>query len=86
MPEGSLHYARLSCAICGRFLRWLPRPETIERQRVSAFRLARLAMCSLLSDWERSFVRDVSRLRKLSPKQQAVIDQLYAECLEGKEP
>jgi hypothetical protein len=50
LPDGSWHYARLTCAICGRFLRWLPRPETIERQKLNAFKLAKLAMCEGLSN------------------------------------
>jgi hypothetical protein len=86
LPDGSPHYARLTCAICGRFLRWLPKPQTIERQRVNAFRLAKLSMRPDLSDWERSFVRDVSKRRKLSPKQEARILRLVARYLEAKTP
>jgi hypothetical protein len=35
LPDCHRHFARLTCALCGRHLRWLPRPETIERDRVS---------------------------------------------------
>lgn len=83
MPAGGAHYAREVCVECGRYVRWLPRPETVERQRVNAFSLAKLSMCEGLSDWERGFVRDVSRQRKLSPKQQALVERLAAEHLEG---
>jgi hypothetical protein len=84
LPDGSLHYARLSCAICGAFLRWLPKPATIERQRLSAFRIARLAMCSELNSWEHDFVANISQQRKLSPRQQEVLDELVAKYLEAK--
>jgi len=81
MPEGHIHYAAEHCEHCGRYIRWLPRPENLERQRLNAFRLARLAMCDALSHWQRSFVRDVLQLRKLSPRQQAIVDELAATYL-----
>jgi hypothetical protein len=84
LPDCHRHYARLTCAICGRFLRWLPRPETVQRQRLNAFRLARLAMHPGLSDWERRFVGDISKLAKLSPRQQAVVERLCREYLEAQ--
>jgi hypothetical protein len=83
LPDCHRHYARLTCALCGRHLRWLPRPETIEREQVNAFRLARLGMCEGLSKWERSFVHNVSQQRKLSPKQATLVARLYAQYLEG---
>jgi hypothetical protein len=55
-----------------------------ERQRFNALRLARLAMCDELTDWERAFIRDVAQLRKLSPKQQALLDRLCRQYLEAK--
>jgi hypothetical protein len=81
MPARHLHYAREICAMCGRHVRWLPKPETIERQRMFAFRFARLAMCERLSTWERNFIRDVSQRRKLSPKQQEIVNRLSATYL-----
>jgi hypothetical protein len=86
LPKSHLHFARLTCALCGRHLRWLPRPETIERERFNGLRLARLAMCEGLSSWEREFVRDVSKRPKLSPKQQAIIARLVTQYLEEETP
>ena len=86
LPDTHRHYARLTCAVCGRFLRWLLRPETIERQRLNAFRLAKLAMHPGLSDWERRFVGDVLKLAKLSPRQQALVERLCREYLEKGTP
>jgi hypothetical protein len=78
MPEGHNHYAAERCADCGAFLRWLPKPETVERRRLNAFRLENLAMCDRLTSWERHFVRDVSQRKRVSPKQQEIIDRLCA--------
>jgi len=83
LPDGSWHYARLTCVACGRFLRWLPKPQTIERRTLNSFRLARLAMCPDLSDWERRFVGDVLKLAKLSPRQQVLVERLCTQYLEG---
>ena len=82
-PDTHRHYARLTCALCGRFLRWLPRPETIERQKLNGFRIAKLTMQEGLTGWEREFVRSVSQQRKLSPRQQAVLDSLVEKFLEA---
>jgi len=40
-------------------------------------------MCPELLDWERALVRDASRGRRLTEKQQAVFERIAAECLEG---
>jgi hypothetical protein len=55
-----------------------------ERQRFNALRLVKLTMHSGLSNWERAFIRDVAQLRKLSPKQQALLDRLYRRYLQPK--
>jgi hypothetical protein len=48
----------------------------------SGYRLARLAMCDRLSLWERNFVHDLSQRRKLTHRQQAIVDRLAATYLE----
>jgi hypothetical protein len=83
LPDSHPHFASLRCVICGRHLRWLPRPETLARQRVNAFRLSKLAMRPGLSDWERNFTRDVLKLAKLSPRQQVLVARLCATYLES---
>jgi hypothetical protein len=86
LPPGYLHHGKELCRRCGVFLRWLPKPQTIARARTNAFKLARLGMCDRLSSWERGFVRNVSSLRKLSPRQQQTVDRLSATYLEGTTP
>jgi hypothetical protein len=82
-PGGVPHYSHEVCAMCGRHVRWFPKPATSERRRLNAFRLAGLGMCSTLSPWERHFVRSVSQRKKLSSQQQAVLDRLVTQYLEG---
>ena len=82
MPRGHIHHAREVCTHCGVFIRWLPKPETIERRRLNGFKLAKLAMCDRLTSWERHFVRDRSQRKRVSPKQQEIIDRLCATYLE----
>lgn len=83
-PPGATHFSREICLQCGAFVRWLPKPSTIERRTLNSFRLARLGMCEGLPKWERSFVHHVSQQRKLSPKQQALVERLCREYLEAQ--
>jgi hypothetical protein len=83
LPPGSYHFAKERCTNCDRVLRFLPKPQTIERQHLNAYRIAKLAMCDGLTDWERSFVKSVAQQRRLSPRQQDCLNRLYAERLEG---
>jgi hypothetical protein len=87
LPQGSKHYAKLRCATCGEHLRFLPKPENVERRKLNGFRLAKLQMCRGLNSWEREFVQSLAKQgsTKLTPKQQAVFDRLCADYLtEGR--
>jgi len=39
LPAGSNHYAKEICRNCDRVLRFVPKPENIERRRVTAYRV-----------------------------------------------
>ena len=83
-PAGSRHHATLKCAACGAFLRWLPRPENVERRKLNGFRLAKLQMHLGLNQWERQFVQSLAKQgNKLSPKQQAIFDRICLTYLKG---
>lgn len=83
MPEGSPHYAKVKCAACGAFLKFLPKPANVERRKLNAFKLAKLQMCEL-TDRDRRFVESLARQgTKFSPKQQEVFDKLCATYLKG---
>ena len=84
MPEGHVHFARVKCRSCGRTLKWLAKPATIERQRLNAFRIAQLSMCDGLTAWERRFVQSLAHARKFSPRQSQILDRLCAEYLEAR--
>jgi hypothetical protein len=85
LPATSRHYARLECAECAAFLKFLPRPENVERRKLNGFRLAKLQMCAGLNSWEREFIQSLAKQgNNLSPKQQAVFDRLCATYLEGR--
>jgi len=81
MPQGHKHYARVICAVCGRFIHWSAKPANVERQKLNGFKLARLGMCNRLNPWERNFVHHVSQQRKLSPRQQVIVERLCADYL-----
>jgi hypothetical protein len=81
-PPGSVHFAREVCRNCDRVLRFVPKPQTIERQHMNAFRIAKLTMCNGLTSWQRKFVSDIAPLKKLSPRQQLYLDKIYTEHFE----
>ena len=84
MSAGSRHYARLACATCGAFLKFLPRPENVERRKLNGFRLAKLQMHPGLNTWERQFIDSLAEQgNKLSPKQQDVFDRICVTYLKG---
>jgi hypothetical protein len=86
LPPESRHFAKLKCADCGAFLKFLPRPENVERRKLNGFKLAKLQMCDGLSSWEREFIESLAKQgsNKLTPKQQAVFDRLCLTYLERR--
>jgi len=79
LPPGSIHFGKEICCNCDRVLRWLPKPQTVERRSMNAFRITKLLMSDGLTTWQRAFIESVTSLAKLSPKQQACLDRIYAE-------
>ncbi len=79
LPSESPHFAKEVCSDCGKLLRWVEKPETVDRQRLNSFRVAKLSMCDSLSGWEREFLKSIAARPKLSPKQQACLDRIYSK-------
>jgi hypothetical protein len=73
------HHGKEICTDCGHLLRWITKPANVERQHTNAFRIAKLTMADGLNDWEREFLKSIATRPRLSPKQQATLDQLCDE-------
>src|SRR6266478_8970255 len=86
LPRESQHYAKLKCAGCGAFLRFLPKPENITKWKLNGFKLAKLQMAPGLNQWEREFVQSLAKIgnSKLTPKQQEVFDRLCLTYLDWR--
>src|SRR5262245_12920718 len=84
LPADSPHYGREVCVNCGQHLRFTPKRETIERRRVTAYRVAKMLMLPNLSPWERKFLCSVAAQRKFSPKQTGVLQRLWTEHFGGQ--
>ena len=78
-PPGSVHFGKEICRNCDRVLRWIPKPENVERRRVTAYRVAKMSMLPNLSPWQSKFLSSVIRQKKFSPKQTEVLERLWAE-------
>ncbi|WP_169158258.1 hypothetical protein [Brasilonema bromeliae] len=53
-PETSLHYGRLTCNECGRFVKWLRKPR-----KTPDISVARLLNSTGLEPWEKKFLKAV---------------------------
>lgn len=75
-PDGP-HYGKTVDAATGRFIRWEPKPETMERKKRNADRIPAM-LAGKLTAWERNFLGGLNA-RKLSPKQQTIVDRIWEE-------
>ena len=74
-PAGP-HHGRLDCPDCGRFVKWVAKPETVERNKRTVQKIAALQTKSL-SEWEKGFIESIKETpTKLSPKQLAKLDEV----------
>lgn len=70
------HHGKETCADCGKFLRWVPKPVTLERDKENARKMAELKT-KPLGEWEKGFLLSLEKQgRHFSPKQQAKLDEL----------
>lgn len=77
------HFGKETCQQCGKFLRWVPKPQNIEKQKTNADAVVKLRNDDRLSAWERGFVATLdTQGPKVSPKQQAILDKLIAKFLQ----
>ena len=76
----------MECADCGAFLKFLARPENIERRKLVGLQLAKLVEHTGLSPWERQFIGSLAKQgTKLSPKQQELlVDMLLGGATQGE--
>jgi hypothetical protein len=79
------HFAKEVCADCGAFLRWLPKPENLERQKERQAQIEELRATGRLSDWEREFLATISAQRTLSPKQTDRFNEMLGKYFGVKE-
>lgn len=77
LTPGSIHHGKELCADCGAFLRWLKKPETLQREKDNAAKLAALKQANLV-EWEKGFILSLEKQgRGFSPKQQAKLDEMF---------
>jgi hypothetical protein len=64
------HTAKLVCKHCKKFFQWVPSAENTKQRAENVLTLTALSKLPDLPSWERQFVRQLSTLRSISPKQQ----------------
>jgi hypothetical protein len=70
------HHAKIICKDCKKFFSWVPKPQNVAQKRENDEILTALSKLKDLPSWERQFVRQLSTLRHLSPRQQEKLLQL----------
>ena len=70
------HHAKRLCKHCRKFMGWVPKPETVMQRAENERILTALSKLKELPSWERQFVRQISALKHLSPKQQEKLLQI----------
>ncbi len=83
------HNQKLICSDCDRFIKWIPKPKTIERHRELKLRLESLK--DKTSGWESIFVNDLTKnlriaerdgkIFKLSPRQLETLEKIEGKIL-----
>ena len=83
------HNQKLVCSGCDRFIKWLPKPKTIERHQNLKIRLETLK--DQCSGWESIFVNDLTKnlriaerdgkIFKLSPRQLETLEKIEGKIL-----
>lgn len=80
MPEEHVHYAKLVCADCNKFIKWHPNPlikETTLRRNVQIERIINNEDgYYLLSDYERKFMNSIHNKAFLTEKQSAFFQKI----------
>ncbi len=79
--HSGLHYSRIECAECERFIRWGRSPSSLAKQQILEHKINLLAARTSLTEWEASFIASVSlqleQKKNLSPKQTEWLERIY---------
>lgn len=76
--ENSIHYGKEVCAVCGAYLRFIPKPENVEKR--NRFKeMAQELWNRNMNPFDRKFVLDQEKAAfHMSPKQEAYFNVVYA--------
>lgn len=75
LPDSHIHYARLECAGCEKWVKWLPSPQTIQKRAIDMATIRLLAQVEDISlpDWDAQLIMScIDRLKddkSLTPNQ-----------------
>jgi hypothetical protein len=74
----SVHYGKLICSQCGRFIKWIPNPHTIERVIQQEVLINQMidVYHTRMSSYEIIFLSDIKSNKFLLPKQLLFFEEL----------
>lgn len=81
-PPEFKHHSKAVCSHCNHFQKWLPNPKTLELVEENNTKVKEIKKhIEKLVDYEISFVNDMENKKKISPKQQKYLNDLYEKIV-----
>jgi hypothetical protein len=78
IPSYTTHDEARRYGVCDRFSGWEPKPENQQKRQQHKKAIVALLKSAQLAEWERIFLTEISKQKRLSPKQQAFLEQFAA--------
>ena len=69
LTNKGLHYAKLVCAHCKHFIKWLPNPNITKAVDERTLIIDQMLLDSILNDVQKGFLTQIRTRRFLTPKQ-----------------
>lgn len=79
-----IHQGKLVCDGCGRFLRWIEKPENHQKRQEQQIKIQKLLTLPTLSSWDREFLSSIFNQKKLSLKQLQILERIENKVGRGQ--
>src|SRR6266576_5679643 len=83
--QGGPHYSHSICSDCSQHLYYVAKPSNAERRKQNAINIQKLLDSNRLTEWENGFCQGIHHNQRLTPKQNALLDQLVIKYLNRKD-
>jgi hypothetical protein len=82
--QGNSHHSHAICSDCCQHLYYMAKPSNTERRKQNAINIQKLLDSNRLTEWENGFCQGIHHNQRLTPRQNALLDQLVNKYLNRK--